>query len=106
MSRSARDAAAGGAQVCGCACGTGVAVWGGMKGRAIAVRIILGVAALTTVATSAPADFELTSLAERRLEGGTVRVSAVANRTAADHADQFVVRLDVSTDGAPVTVTL
>jgi hypothetical protein len=64
-----------------------------MRLRSIAVRLVLIVAALTTVATSAIDDIVLSSTIEGQLVAGTRRISVFANRAAVDHAD--FIRLEI-----------
>jgi hypothetical protein len=59
----------------------------GMRLRSIAVRLVLIMAALTTVATSAIDDIVLAATVEGPLGAGTRRVSVFANRAAVNHAD-------------------
>jgi hypothetical protein len=59
----------------------------GMRLRSIAVRLVLIVAALTTVATSAIPDIVLSATTEGPLGAGTRRISVFANRAAVNHAD-------------------
>jgi hypothetical protein len=80
-----------------------------MTRRSIAVRIVLVVAALATVATSAPRNYLLTATAQRTLTAGPTRISVVANRTAVNHADAGVrmeLVLVVADGGGPAKVTL
>lgn len=60
-----------------------------MRPRSIAVRLVLAVAALTTVATSAPDDIVLSTTTEGTLGLGTTQISVFANRAAVDHADRL-----------------
>lgn len=79
-----------------------------MSYRSVAVRLTLAVAALTTVATSAPDNFVLSDMAERTLSAGPTRISVVPNRVAVNHGDRVSLTLQLSATGgtAPFTVTI
>jgi hypothetical protein len=73
-----------------------------MRLRSIVVRLVLVVAALTTVATSAIDDLVLSSTIEGTLGAGTRRISVFANRAAVDHAD--FIRLEIGPVGSSPAV--
>jgi hypothetical protein len=76
-----------------------------MTRRSLAVRLVLVVSALATVATSAPKDFTLTDVAERTLEGGPSRIAVLANRAAVNNADRVSLAIDLITaTGTPPTL--
>lgn len=75
-----------------------------MKLRSIAVRLVLVVAALTTVATSPIDDLVLSSTIEGVLDAGTRRISVVTNRAAVNHAD--FIRLEIGPVGGFPAVDL
>ena len=62
------------------------------------VRLVLIVAALATVATSAPADIVLSETIQGSLGAGTRRISVFASRAAVDHAD--FIRLEIGPVGS------
>ena len=73
-----------------------------MQKRSLAVRLVLVVAALTTVATSAPDDIVMLDTTEGTLAPGATRISLFANRAAVNHADFVHLELsgtDVSGSG-------
>lgn len=69
-----------------------------MRLRSIAVRLVLVVAALTTVATSAIDDIVLSDTIEGALGAGTRRISVLANRAAVNHAD--FIKLEIGPIGS------
>jgi hypothetical protein len=78
-----------------------------MTRRAVAVRLALIVAILTTVATSAPRNYVVTDTAERPLIMGTLRVHASANQVGMAHADDLSLRLELhSASGGSTLVTI
>lgn len=77
-----------------------------MTRRSLAVRLVLIVAAATSVATSAPQDSTLTDSAERSQVTGALHVRVVANEVGMKHADDLSVRLELHGGTAPVTVTI
>jgi hypothetical protein len=74
-----------------------------MRLRSIAVRLVLVVAALTTVATSALPDIVLSDTVEGTLGAGTKRISVFANRAAVDHAD--FIKLEIGRGGSSAVNT-
>ena len=74
------------------------------KNRAIYIVLFIGL--LTTVATSAPADFYLDGQGEMTFAGPTtVRALVTVNRDAIRHADQFQVEFELqATLGGPFMV--
>lgn len=73
--------------------------------RSTAVRLVLIVAILTTVATSAPRNFEVSATDEHTLPTGTTRISAHANQIGVAHADQLMLELELRTAMAPMQNT-
>ena len=73
-----------------------------MRLRSIAVRLVLVVAALTTVATSPIPDLVLSTTIDGTLGAGTRRISVVANRAAVNHADY--IRLEIGPVGSNLAV--
>ncbi len=80
-----------------------------MNRRSVAVRLVLIVATLTTVATSAPRNYVITATAERAVATGTLRVHASANQIGMAHADDLSMTLELhaatSTASTLVTIT-
>jgi len=76
--------------------------------HSIAVRLILIVAVLTTVATSPPPSYAVTATDERTLAIGTTRISARANRSGVAAADRLTLDLELRTASPPKqnTVTI
>lgn len=73
--------------------------------RFIAVRLVLIAAILTTVATSAPRNFEISATDEHTLSAGTTRISARTNQIGVAHADQLMLELELRTAMAPMQNT-
>jgi hypothetical protein len=61
-----------------------------MLRRSIAVRLVLVVAALTTVATSAPENYLLSDTTEGTLGPGPTQITVSANRAAVNNADKLL----------------
>lgn len=75
--------------------------------RAVAVKLTLVVATLTTIATSAPEENIMFDVADQTVASGTFRVSVLANRAAVNHADDISLSLElVSATGATATVVV
>jgi len=64
-----------------------------MHRRAIAVRLVLVVAALTTVATSPPKNSLLSDTTEGTLAPGLTQISVSGNRAAVNNADRLILEL-------------
>jgi hypothetical protein len=78
-----------------------------MRFRSIAIRLVLIIAALATVATSPPASYMLSASDTIELSGPvTVRVFARANAPAFEHADRFVLELAIESAEPGQTLTL
>ena len=76
--------------------------------RATAVRLVLIVAILTTVVSSAPRNVQITASDERTLSAGTTHISTRANQSAVASADQMFLLLELHSAQAPIqnTVTI
>lgn len=62
--------------------------------RTIAIRALVVIGALATIATSAPNDFELTATVDDLLSNDRIaHISVVANAIAVDHADDLLVEV-------------
>lgn len=86
--------------------GIAVAKPAGMTRRSLAVRLVLVIAAATSVATSAPQNFVLTDTAERADVRGALHVHVSANERGIRHADDLSVALVLRGAATPLTVTI